>query len=88
MRDIKPSRGIRQGDPLSPYLFLLCLEWLNRILQRAASEDSIRGFSLCKSGPRVSHLFFANDSLLFFCANMFDLITFQNILALYEQASG
>ena len=42
--DIKPSRGIRQGDPLSPYLFLLCSEGLNRILQQAAANDQIRGF--------------------------------------------
>ena len=86
--DIKPSRGIRQGDPLSLYLFLLCLEGLNRLLQRAASEDSIRGFSLCKSGPKVSHLFFADDSLLFCRANMAELTTIHNILALYEQASS
>ena len=63
--DIRPSRGIRQGDPLSPYLFLLCSESLNRILRQATSNDSIRGFSLCKRGPRISHLFFADDSLLF-----------------------
>jgi len=41
--DIRPSRGIRQGDPLSPYLFLLCSEGLNRMLQRAAHNDQIRG---------------------------------------------
>ena len=68
--DIKPSRGICQGDLLSPYLYLLCLEGINRLLQRAASEDSIRGFSLCRSGPRVSHLYYADNSLLFCHANM------------------
>ena len=49
--DIKPSRGIRQGDPLSPYLFPLCLKGLNRMLQAAAREDEIKGFSLCRNGP-------------------------------------
>ena len=63
--DIRPSRGLKQGDPLSPYLFLLCSEGLNRMLQQAASNDTIRGFSLCKRGPKISHLFFADDTLLF-----------------------
>ena len=86
--DIKPSRGIRQGDPLSPYLFLLCLEGLNRLLQAAAREDEIRGFSLCRNGPQISHLFFADDTLLFTRAVMGDLVKIQEILTLYEQALG
>ena len=61
--DIRPSKGLRQGDPLSPYLFLLCSEGLNRMLQQADSNDTIRGFSLCKRGPKISHLFFADDTL-------------------------
>ena len=86
--DIKPSRGIRQGDPLSPSLFLLCSEGLNRMLQATAREDEIRGFSLCRNGPRISHLFFADDTLLFTRAVMGDLAKIQEILTLYEQASG
>ena len=86
--DIRPSRGLRQGDPLSPYLFLLCSEGLNRMLQKASANDSIRGFSLCKRGPKISHLFFADDSLLFCRATLSDLQVIQNILSLYETASG
>ena len=85
---IKPSRGIRQSDPLSPYLFLLCSEGLNQMLQAAAREDEIRGFSLCRNGPRISHLYFADDTLLFIRAVMGDLEKIQEILTLYEQASG
>ena len=86
--DIRPSRGLKQGDPLSPYLFLLCSKGLNRMLQKATAEDCIRGFSLCKRGPKISHLFFADDSLLFCRATLSDLQVIQNILSLYETASG
>ena len=86
--DIKPSRGIRQDDPLSPYLFLLCSEGLNKLIQAAARADEIRGFSLCRNGPRISHLFFADDTLLFCRAVMSDLVKIQEILTLYEKASG
>ena len=62
---IHPSRGLRQGDPLSPFLFLFCAEGLNALLCTAASEGDIRGYSICRAGPRISHLFFADDCLLF-----------------------
>ena len=80
--------GIRQDDPLYPYLFLLCPKGLNRLLQKTAREDSLRGFPLCKTGPKVSNLFFAYDSMWFCRSNMSNLIIIQSILALYEQAFG
>ena len=86
--NIRPTRGIRQEDPLSPYLFLICLEALNCQLQQAAKSEAIRGFSLCKNGPKISHLFFANDTLLFCWATKSDLDVIQSILVSNEQASG
>lgn len=62
---IKPSRGLCQSDPLSPYLFLLCAMGLQELLQKAKMEGSIKGVAIRRYGPRVSHLFFANDSVLF-----------------------
>ena len=62
---IKPSRGLRQGDLLSPYLFLLCAFGLQSLLQKAEANDDIRGVAICRNGPQVSHLFFADDSVLF-----------------------
>ena len=65
MGNIKPSQGICQGDPLSPYLFLLCLEGLHRMIKKAADNGDIQGVSICRNGPKLTHLFFANNSLLF-----------------------
>ena len=62
---IHPTRGIRQGDPLSSFLLLLCTEGLNGLIQQAAIRGYIKGFSLCQRGPKLTHLLFANDSLIF-----------------------
>ena len=62
---IIPSRGLCQGDPLSPYLFLLCAEGLSAMLHQAVQEKRLRGVSICRRGPKISHLFFADDSLIF-----------------------
>ena len=58
---ITPTRGLRQGDPLSPYLFLFCAEGLDAVLRRVANDGEINGFSLCRRGPKITHLFFADD---------------------------
>lgn len=83
-----PNRGLRQGDPLSPYLFLLCAEGLHSLIKQAENNGSIRGVSLCKDGPKVSHLFFADDSLLFYRVNDHDCGAILEVLNKYEQASG
>ena len=60
-----PLRGLRQGDPFSPCLFLFCTEGLNAIFKKAAMKGDIEGFSLCRNGSKVTHLFFADGCLLF-----------------------
>ena len=59
-----PSRGLRQGDPLSPYLFLLVAEGLSAMLKGAEERGELEGVSVCRAAPQVSHLLFADDSLL------------------------
>lgn len=58
-----PSRGIRQGDPISPYLFILCAELLARLLSSAANSPSKPiGVPVGKSGIRIPFLSFADDN--------------------------
>ena len=53
-----PLRGLRQGDPLSPFLFLLCTGGLHGLMKKATGNGNITGFRLCKQGPKLTHLFF------------------------------
>ena len=62
---ITPTRGLRQGDPLSPYLFLLCKKGFHELLKKAKSTRDIKGVSIFPNGPRLTHLLFANDNLVF-----------------------
>ena len=85
---IVPTRGIRQGDPLSPYLFMLCAEGLSSLIRRAVENGDMEGLAVSRGGPRLSHLFFADDSLIFCKASMDECNSLQRILQVYEQASG
>lgn len=60
-----PQRGIRQGDPLSPYIFVLCIERLSQAISQEVYHDSWKPIQLKRGGPLLSHLFFADDLILF-----------------------
>ena len=62
---IIPSRGLRQGDPMSPYLFLLCAEGLSVMLKKEEREGYIKGIAANRRAPSISHLLFADDSIVF-----------------------
>ena len=86
--NIKPSRGLRQGDPLSSYLFLMCAMGLQSLLRKAEMGGHIRGVVICRNGPKVSHLFFADDSVIFCSAKEEECQKILDILAIYERGSG
>ena len=85
---IVPERGLRHGDPLSPYLFLLCVEAFNAMLSKAEKTGTLTEVPTSKNGPRPSHLFFTDDSLLFCKANSVEWRRLTKILEKYEMASG
>jgi hypothetical protein len=85
---VHPFRGIRQGDPLSPYFFLICTEWLSHLLRKAELEHSIAGLAIARGGPRINHLFFADDSVFFYKVGSQEWGNVQKILKLYESALG
>ncbi|KAK3229242.1 hypothetical protein Dsin_001123 [Dipteronia sinensis] len=84
----KPSQGLRQGDPLSPYIFLQCVEGLSRRIFSAERCGDMVGFRCSREGPKISHLFFTDDSLLFTRASERDCRTIKRILDDYASASG
>ena len=65
-----------------------CAEGLNAILKEAASKEEIHGFSICRSGPKLTHLFFADDCLLFCKASLTECEKIQELLGFYEEALG
>ena len=85
---IVPSRGLRQGDPLSPYLFIICAEGLSLQINHYERAGMIHGARVARGAPLVSHLFFADDSFLFFKATIQEAHLVKKILATYEAASG
>lgn len=65
---VLPQRGIRQGDPISPYLYILCAEGLAGMLNRFEEANLIHGCKVARGAPSISHLLFADDCYFFFKA--------------------
>ena len=78
---------LRDGDPISPYIFLLCTDGFSSLIHDAAKNHKISGVSICKGCPKITHLFFSDDSLLFCKENNQECQNLINILQLYEAAS-
>ena len=85
---IVPSKGLRQGDPISPYLFLLCAEGLSAMLKKEEEEGYIKGVAVSRGALSISHLFFADDSIIFCRVSILECERVLKVLEDYERDSG
>ena len=81
------TRGLKQGGPLSPALFILGAEVLTRMLNNIYDNPIYKGFYMKPKGPQINHLCFADDVIIFTSTNRDSLQIVMNILADYEQVS-
>ena len=88
MDEFIPTRGLRQGDPLSPYLFLICSEGLSSLLMHEEEIGGIEGIRVARNTPSISHLLFADDSLILMRATVQNATTLKRVLDTYCQSSG
>ena len=82
------SRGLRQGDPLSPFLFTVVVDVLGRIIDKPIQCQAIRGFIVGKDRVEVSHLQFVDDTSLFLEANRIYFLNYLTILEVFGSISG
>ena len=82
------SRGIRQGDPLSPYLFVLCMERLSHLIAWAVEDGLWRPITISRGGPPLTHLCFADDLLIFAEVAMDQVDIIKSCLETFCQTSG
>jgi hypothetical protein len=83
-----PQRGLRQGDPLSPYLFILCADVLSALITKAQTNKLIHGIKISPRAPEITHLLFADDSLMFCRENEAETSHMRDIINSYQAASG
>ncbi|OMO51807.1 reverse transcriptase [Corchorus capsularis] len=84
----QPGRGLRQGDPISPYLFVLCMERLGHLILHEVQNGSWKPIVMGRGGPSISHLFFADDLFLFGRATEQQANVIRQVLDAFCDASG
>ncbi|CAN1172032.1 Putative ribonuclease H protein At1g65750 [Linum perenne] len=84
----KPTRGLRQGDPLSPLLFALCSERLTLLIEKAIASQTLTGVQINSHTPILTHLMFADDTFLFLRASVEEIAALKELFQVYELYSG
>ena len=84
----KLHRGLRQGDPLSPFLFNLVVECLSLVIQKATSLGLWEGIVVSRGGTSLTHLQYADDTVIFCPPNIDYLLNIKKTLITFQLASG
>ncbi|XP_026459958.1 uncharacterized protein LOC113360696 [Papaver somniferum] len=86
-QSFSPTIGIRQGDLLSPYLFILCMEFLSRLLLNVETNHLISGVKAARKAPGIIHLMFVDDILIFTKADMHNIEGIMGVLGYFSNVS-
>lgn len=86
--EFKLERGLRQGDPLSPFLYLLIAEGLSLLVKNAVDEKLLEVAELGSEKIKVSHLQYADDSIFITTGNLSNARAMRSILKNFELISG
>lgn len=83
-----PFKGLRQGDPISPNLFLFCSNILSLALTKGENQKNIKGIRVGRNGISFTHLFFADDSSFFFQNDKASLSNLRNTILWHYSILG
>lgn len=84
----QPKRGLRQGDPLSPYLFIICQNVLSCMIAKAEEAGWLKGVKISRNNVPINHMLFADDNYMFFEANVQKCKKVRNLLNRFCRISG
>ena len=84
----QPTRGIHQGDPLSPYIFLLCMEFLGYLIDKECMEKKWTPMKASRANLEISHLFFTDDLMFFAKVDKKGAASIKRVLELFCVESG
>lgn len=82
------SRGLKQGDPLSPSLFVIAAEALSKALNQLHNKGKYIGYSMNNRGPRMNHLAYADVLVIFTSGDKYSIKQVMKTLRRYEESSG
>ncbi|XP_021605634.1 uncharacterized protein LOC110610068 [Manihot esculenta] len=88
LESFKSTRGVRQGDPMSSYLFVMCIEQLSRMFKQLVRQCRWKSIPISSNGPMISHLMFADDMVLFAEASVEQSDLILSCLDDFAKASG